>query len=63
MKDESKDYEAMLHNFNCMIDSKADVINRITPSDYVITPNDEWNDFCYDEYNKAYAMKGGVLYE
>ena len=31
MKNESKDYEAMLQNFNCMIDSKADVINRITP--------------------------------
>lgn len=51
MKNESKDYEAMLQNFNCMIDSKADVINRITPSDYVITSNDEWNDSIYDKYD------------
>ena len=53
MKDESIDYEAILQNFNCMIDSKADVINRITPSDYVITSNDEWNDPIYDKYDNT----------
>lgn len=48
-----KDYETQMKEFNDFLKDNMDFIKQITPTNPIISKDDEWNNPIYDNYAKS----------
>lgn len=53
IRNEIKDYETQMKEFNDFLRANMDFIKQITPINPTISKDDEWNNPIYDNYAKS----------